>query len=268
MNARDASRVDDSGVPQPDENSLRQQAVYRRLAPWVGVAPPAPDPHSPAERLFRRAIGALAQEEGRCEKIHGLESAPKLILSEGEAISDEDHAILRGWYATRDEPRWCPCQSLFGGRAGRHRGIDWAAPPGVSILSPAAGWAEYDPLGLDQKLGHQLFIFSEREGRPAFGILMAHLRDPLGVFPRRVKAAEAVAILGCSGVSLYEGKPNKHGKYDTHLHLEIVTPAGHVDPLSFLGLAPRNAGDARCFFPDAPLRLHTRFRHPLLAGSR
>lgn len=256
------SLVDLSGVTLPDATP-DQQDVYAQLAPHVGVARPAPDLSNPSAKLLRLAIdrhGVSIIDQD----IRGHFRDNSLFVCGGLPFPDNGTTMVRGWYGTREEPRWCPCQSLFGGRGGRHLGVDFAAPPGATVLAPVSGIADYNLLGNEPVRGNHIFIYADSS--PPFGCFFCHLYEPLGDFPRRVSAGEAVAALGSTGLSLYCGEANSLGKYDTHLHLEIVTLEGHQDPIHFLGLTPLHGADDRCFFPQEPLKLHLRSGHPLLTA--
>ena len=258
MNRQDATLVDLSGIPLPDESSAAWNETQARLAPLVGERVPPTDPDHPVVRLLREA-----QMPGGGSHPTSRSMPNKWFLSQGETPDDSDVLLLRGWYATREEPRWCPCQSLFGGRAGRHMGVDLAAPPGVTVLSPVDGFATRNPLGANNRYGRHLFIVSD--GAPPVGVLLAHLETEIDSFPRHVTCGERVAILGSSDGGLYGGKPNTYGKYDTHLHIEVVSPSGHENPIEFFGLSPQYADDTRCFFPADPLRVGVRFPDPALS---
>lgn len=99
-------------------------------------------------------------------------------------------------------------------------------------------------------------------------MLLCHLKRPLGRFPRRVSAGEPVALAGDSGTTVYGGRPNIFGKYDSHVHVEILAlehnQTVRLDPLAALGIRPLFQDDARCFFPADPARLTVRVAHPLL----
>ncbi len=263
MNDSDARLVDLSGVPSL--SSVRQQReLYAKLAPLVGVAQPAPDPDDLACELLRVATSRYGRRSGPPT---GDAMGPRALFAPMEAAdSATDEMIWRGWYGTREEPRWCPCQSRFGGRAGRHLGVDLAAPPGVVVLSPATGRAEFNPLGQDPRRGDHVFIHCD--GDQPVGVLLCHLQKRIGDYPRRVRLGEPVATAGFSGLTLYGGEPNIFGKHDTHTHLEVVTRAGHVDPLGFLDLKLKREEDRRCFFPADPQRLTVRVPHPLLEPRR
>ena len=257
--------MDLSGVPLP-KTTPQQRETYTLLAPLVGVAPLVPDPDNPTLNLLHLAISRHGIQSGlpahTKQDFQSRFTTTKLFAFDEKRLSGPLDLVLRGWYATKEEPRWCPCQSRFGGRAGRHLGVDLAAPPGVIVRSPLDGVAEFNPVGEDAKRGNHIFIYSESD--PPCGILLCHLQDPTGNFPRRVRAGEPIGVLGFSGVSLYGGTMNIFGKYDTHLHLEVVTRDGHQDPLDFFGFSPRYADDGRCFFPANPLRLCVCVPHPIL----
>jgi lysozyme len=258
MNRRDAGLVDLSGVPLPDEAAAGWSEAQAMLAPLVGVGSWREHPEHPVVGLLR-----ASSSRGGLAGASAAKGPGKWFLSEGESADDVDALLLRGWYATREEPRWCPSQSLFGGRGGRHAGVDLAAPPGVGVLSPAEGVATLNPLGADGRYGRHVFIACG--GVPRRGVLLAHLERGVGSFPRRVARGDMLAVLGSSAGGLYGGKPNAYGKYDTHLHVEVVTETGHEDPIAFFGLSPEHADDKRCFFPADPLRAGVRFPHPSLS---
>jgi lysozyme len=260
MNAADAPFVDLAGVPLPDESAPAWIEAQAKLAPLVGRRVPTVSLAHPFVRWFRegplRSLPADAAPAAR---------PVKWFLAADEEPDTPDLLLLRGWYATCEEPRWSPCQSLFGGRAGRHRGLDLAAPAGVTVCSPVSGRATLNPLGTQGGYGCHVCIVCA--GSPPFGVLLAHLECGTGAFPREVKAGEPVAVLGNSEGGLYNGKPNIYGKYDTHLHVEVVTEEGHEDPMTFFELSPQYADDARCFFPADPLRIGIRFPHPALENE-
>ncbi|NCC26453.1 MAG: hypothetical protein EOM25_14835 [Deltaproteobacteria bacterium] len=270
MSPEKARLVDLTGIPDPGDPE-QHKALGRQLAPFVGVAPFEPETDDPVKGLLESAIvrhrpdqrGLLSDQrhpETEAEQRHGAATAGPCPARFPKAGPGPD--LVRGWYGTRDEPRWCPCQSLFGGRAGRHAGVDLAALPGTMVFSPLDGLAEYDPLGCDPRRGGHIFIL-DSEG-PIRGIFLCHLERPVGPFPRPVQTGEAIALAGSSGLSIYEGRPNIFGKYDTHVHLEMVILSGRVDPLTALGLWPLHVEDQRCFFPADPQRLTVRVPHPLL----
>lgn len=146
--------VDLSGIPVP-EDTPEQRSVQARLAPHVGAGAFAPQPGDPVAELMLLAsdrhgdaLGGPAHGSGR--------HVPRRASPVPPA---RRRLVLRGWYGTREEPRWCPCQSLFGGRAGRHGGVDLAAPAGTVVHAPLDGLAEYNPLGDDASRGNHLFAF-------------------------------------------------------------------------------------------------------------
>lgn len=235
----DTHLVDLSGIPLP-EDTEEQQRLYDRLEPFLGVATMTRDRDAFSMRLFQEATA-------RCRPrppASGFHASPLRTL------------LLRGWYASHAEPRWSPCQSLFGGRAGKHLGVDLAAPVGETVYAPAAGEAVYNPFGYDCAHGNHCFIYCS--GPRPFGVLLSHLHRPRGSYPRRVLPGEALGAIGYSFEALHKGKPNSFGKYDTHLHLEVVTEQGHVDPLEFFGFSPQYLEDKRCFFPGNPSGMHLR----------
>jgi len=250
--AHEMNLVDLSGIPLP-EDTPEQRSVQARLAPHVGVCPFAPQSGDPLAELMRSAY----VRHGDMPRVEPHMACPSIA---------QDNLILRGWYGTRQEPRWCPCQSLFGGRGGRHGGVDLAALAGTVLHALLDGLAEFNPLGDDPLRGNHMFVFTP--GNPALGLFLCHLDQPLGRFPRRVSAGEPVALTGDSGTTVYDGKPNIFGKYDSHVHLEILSlwgnQAGRLDPLTALGIRPLYQDDARCFFPADPARLTVRVPHPLL----
>ncbi len=257
MNSVDASLVDLSGVPPPDESAPEWIQAQTILAPLVGVRHAPADPAHPTVRLLRETPAHL-----KATRTTASPSPTPWFRSANEAPDTSEKLILRGWYATREEPRWSPCQSRFGGRAGKHRGVDLAAPPGVHVLAPVTGWATLNPLGTHTRYGQHLFIATAAD-KP-FGILLAHLEKGTGTFPRLITTGESIAILGFSAGGLYGGQPNTYGKYDTHLHVEVVSESGHEDPITFFKLTARYADDPRCFFPADPFRISIRFPHPAL----
>ncbi len=169
--------VDLSNVPVP-EDALEHRSVQARLAPHLGVSSFLPQEGDPLPALMRSATAR-----------HG--GAPQVGRCAAPVANSQADLILRGWYGTREEPRWCPCQSLFGGRAGRHGGVDLAAQVGTVLYAPLDGLAEFNPLGDGTSRGNHLFAFIP--ANPPLGVLLCHLKHPLGLFPRRVSAGEPIA---------------------------------------------------------------------------
>lgn len=253
--------VDLSGIPVP-EDTPEQRSVQARLAPHVGVSAFVPQSGDPVAELMPLAIARHGDARGGPGNTSGRH-VPRFA---SPVPSARCHLVLRGWYGTREEPRWCPCQSLFGGRAGRHGGVDLAAPAGTVVHAPLDGLAEFNPLGDGTSRGNHLFAFIP--ANPPLGVLLCHLKHPLGLFPRRVSAGEPIALAGDSGTTIYGGQPNIFGKYDSHVHVEVLILDGNqavrLDPLAALGIRPLFHDDPRCFFPAAPARLTVRVPHPLL----
>ncbi len=253
--------VDLSGIPLP-EDTPEQRSVQARLAPHVGVSAFVPQPRDPIAELMLLAIarhGDALGGPGHGRSHNGTRFATPVAFA-------RRHLVLRGWYGTREEPRWCPCQSLFGGRAGRHGGVDLAAPAGTVVHAPLDGLAGFNPLGDDALRGNHLFVHTAVNS--PLGVLLCHLKHPLGPFPRRVAAGEPIALAGDSGTTIYGGQPNIFGKYDSHVHVEVLTlehnQVARLDPLAALGIRPLFQDDARCFFPAYPARLTVSVPHPLL----
>ena len=262
MNLMNLERlVDLSGIPLP-KDTPEQRSIQARLAPHVGVSAFVPQQRDPIAERMRLAIARHGDAPGGPGHGSGRH-VPRFASPVSPARC---HLVLRGWYGTREEPRWCPCQSLFGGRAGRHGGVDLAAPAGTVVHAPLDGLAEFNPLGDDTPRGNHLFAFTP--ANPPLGVVLCHLKHPLGHFPRRVSAGEPLALVGDSGATIYGGRPNIFGKYDSHVHVEVLTLEGdqacRLDPLAALGIRPLFLDDARCFFPADPTRLTVRVAHPLL----
>lgn len=159
------------------------------------------------------------------------------------------HEGLRGWYGKIGSPRWCPQQSKFGARGGKHKGLDVAVYEGTHTNSLVNdGWLVWipDETGT-KKIGNQIQIhFTHKKER--YTVVYGHLKDVLGKHPRRIKSKnEKVAIAGCTGNTTYCGIPNCHGGREDHIHLVLYGPNGEPqDPNLFFKFRLRNYDDKEC----------------------
>lgn len=160
------------------------------------------------------------------------------------------HAEYRIWYGER----WCPRQSKFGGRGGKHGGVDLFAHKGTRMGAIVDGSAQWNPRNDPNGWGNHLFLnFRYKGGNYTF--IYAHLTSKIGNFPRRVKRNEAICTSGCTGNaggpgSFCGGEGNRCNGASDHIHLELYGPSGQMDPIAFLGWNIKYAGDNRCYIPS------------------
>lgn len=159
--------------------------------------------------------------------------------------------ILRGWYGQLNKPRWCPKQSKFGAiRPGkRHGGVDIAALKGSPLRSLVNGSLEWKPNG--GNIGHRVWINFRYRGSN-YTLIYGHLDGKIGSAPRRVRAGEEVARVGCSGNTTYCPNENCVGRREDHVHVQIVGPNGLIDPVSFVGWNLQYYNDTDCYYLRCP----------------
>jgi murein DD-endopeptidase MepM/ murein hydrolase activator NlpD len=159
-------------------------------------------------------------------------------------------AEYRGWYGQR----WCPQQSKFDGRQGRHAGVDLFVRAGTRLQAWVKGSVQWNPRNDPRGWGNHLFLNFTFRGAP-YTFVYAHLQGAIGRFPRAVTLGEYICASGCTGNageigSFCGGQANRCGGASDHLHLELFGQNGRIDPISFLGWNVRYSDDRRCFQPD------------------
>ncbi|EHR0227317.1 M23 family metallopeptidase [Vibrio parahaemolyticus] len=159
------------------------------------------------------------------------------------------NARYRGWYGTKNKPRWCPQQSKFNGRGGNHKGVDLAALSGTRLVALVNGSIQWNPKGSGGKWGNHIFL-NFRSGRNNYTFVYAHLGGLVGSGNRKVKKGEVICTSGCSGNTTYCGTANKCGKKEDHVHLELFGPEGRMDPVAALGWNVEYSNDIRCIYPS------------------
>ncbi len=163
------------------------------------------------------------------------------------ALAAEYNGEYRAWYGSR----WCPKQSQFGGRGGKHKGADIFAPSGtplVAIVGPSR--IQWNPKGSGGKWGNHLFLnFRWKDGKD-YTFVYAHLKALVGSAPRNVQVGETICKANCTGnaggAGMYCGTSNPCGGRSDHLHLELFGPNGRIDPVKWLGWNLKHADDNRC----------------------
>ncbi|WP_432473320.1 M23 family metallopeptidase [Amphritea sp. HPY] len=159
------------------------------------------------------------------------------------------NAEYRGWYGSRNRPRWCPKQSKFNGRGGNHKGADIYANSGTRLVALVNGSIQWNPRGSGGKWGNHIFL-NYKSGGNNYTIVYAHLSSAVGNGNRKVTRGEVICTSGCSGNTTYCGSANKCGGREDHVHIELFGPGGRRDPISALGWSMRHDGDNRCFYPS------------------
>ena len=178
------------------------------------------------------------------------DSFSNLFSEEINTKSDDGFdAILRGWYGTISKPRWCPKQSKFGARNGKHEGVDIAMPKGTVLNSIVNGNLEWKPNG--KKLGHRVWINFLFKKAP-YTLIYGHLDKKIGKTPRKVKTGEKVAIAGCTGNTTFCPKSNCVDRIEDHVHLRLVNKNGVLDPVPFFKFNLEYYNDNECYFLDCP----------------
>lgn len=190
------------------------------------------------------------------EATHAGEAAPESdspfassLTKAGVASEASYNAEYRGWYGTQARPRWCPAQSKFGGRGGAHQGADLFAVRGTRLVALIAGRIEWNPRGASGKWGNHIWLNFRYQNQP-FTFVYAHLDSLVGSAPRNVSAGEVIATSGCSGNTTYCGTDNACRGREDHVHLELITTSGRIDPIAALGWNVKYANDTRCVYPS------------------
>lgn len=182
----------------------------------------------------------------------------KLVETSGFAVSLEKsqtllaqfyNGILRGWYGTRTQPKWCPQQSKFRGRGGQHQGVDIFKQKGTELVALADGRIEWNPQGAGGAWGNHIWLNFVRGGRN-YTFVYAHLNQLVGAAPRNVRVGEVICRSGCTGNTVYCGQFNRCQRKEDHLHLELFSPSGRIDPVAFLGWSLQYADDSSCYIPN------------------
>ena len=199
-------------------------------------------------------LNFLIQRLGDAEFYEDLPETPEISRQLSSRISplvqDTDyHAVLRGWYGQVNRPRWCPKQSKYGARGGKHEGVDIAAVSGTKLLSLVDGYLEWKPNG--GSIGHRIWINFKRNGMN-YTLIYGHLSDKIGKAPRRVKAGEEVAISGCTGNTTFCPRRNCLDRVEDHVHIKLVDKNGHFDPVPFIGWKLMYYDDPDCEYMKCP----------------
>lgn len=170
----------------------------------------------------------------------------RLLSKKLGVIENTDYdEILRPWYGTANKPRWCPQQSKFGSRGGRHKGVDVAAEKGTRFLSLVDGYLEWKPNG--GNIGHRVWINFRYNGSN-YTLIYGHLDNKIGKAPRSVKAGDEVAISGCTGNTIYCPSMNCAWGREDHVHVKLVGASGPLDPVPFIGWKLLHYDDVRCVY--------------------
>ena len=182
------------------------------------------------------------------EEIDGYE---KTITEneDAELKAEKYNGEYRGWYGTKNRPRWCPSQSKYNGRGGNHKGADVFAKNGTKLVALTSGSIQWNPKGSGGKWGNHIYL-NFRSGGNNYTFVYAHLGSVIGSGKRKVKSGEVICTSGCSGNTTYCGSDNKCGGLEDHVHLELFGPSGRRDPIAALGWSLRHAGDGRCQYPS------------------
>jgi murein DD-endopeptidase MepM/ murein hydrolase activator NlpD len=155
----------------------------------------------------------------------------------------------RGWYPIDQGPnkgrgRWCPSQSKFNGRGGRHTGSDLFAPNMSNILAIRDGNIEYNVVN-DADWGNIIYLYFKDKG-VTYVAVYAHL-DPSSAFPgvKSVKKGDIIGKTGCTGNAGGGTCDRTHacnGKtvLQDHLHLEVMDARTKTkqDAVAFFGFSP------------------------------
>lgn len=189
-----------------------------------------------------------SEQHKELEESSGFENG--LMELQDPAIKKQSyHAEYRAWYGTQNKPRWCPQQSKYKGRGGNHDGVDLFAVSGTQLVALTNGSIQWNPRGANGKWGNHIFLnFTSRGSN--YTIVYAHLGSLIGVNNRKVRAGEVICTSGCSGNTTYCGIRNKCGGLEDHVHLELFSPGGRIDPIAAFGWNVKYANDHRCIFPS------------------
>lgn len=212
-------------------------------------------PSSSAELYSHLTEADLLESLERSESHQGLEPVaspffPRLMESEdAELVRANNNGEYRGWYGTRDKPRWCPQQSKYGARGGDHKGADIFALRGTRLVALVDGNLQWNPQGDGGAWGNHVWL-NFRHHNNNFTFVYAHLDSLIGNAPRRVTAGEVICTSGCTGNTTYCGVENQCGGREDHVHLELFGPSGRMDPIAALGWNLRYADDTRCLYPN------------------
>lgn len=151
-----------------------------------------------------------------------------------------DRCIIRvgGYSDSETDPIKARSKSLFGGRSGKHKGIDLCAIPGTSVKAVADGYAavvgEAGTYGIVILLKVEVHDLPSRQkeyakvavGRQPSGavyFLYAHLNETIVSEGDFVKAGEIIGKTGNTGNAKKMTEVGKKSpeKYGAHLHFEV-----------------------------------------------
>ncbi len=161
--------------------------------------------------------------------------------------------MYRGWYGNV----WCPKQSKFGGRGGRHGGVD---------LAYLSGWdwtnniyhsrIQWNVKPSDRKWGNHIFENFKWNDGLHYTFVYAHLQSLVGSAPRTINGAwENICKTNCTGNAggsgMYCGTDNACGRRSDHIHMELFKKQSNgkvikIDPIAWLEWNLSNANDNRC----------------------
>lgn len=159
------------------------------------------------------------------------------------------NAWYRGWYGNV----WCPKQSKFRGRGGRHKGVDLASATGTTwenLINYCR--IQWNPSGGSGKWGNHIFEnFRWNDGKD-YTFVYAHLQSVVGKAPRTINGRfEALYKSDCTGNAggpgMYCGTDNACQRRSDHVHIELHKKGvGVIDPIAWLGWNVRWSDDNSC----------------------
>ena len=197
----------------------------------------------------------LAKEQGLYDALPDADEISQLLFIPTSSSRNLERAYngeYRGWYGER----WCPPQSKFGGRGGKHRGADIFVLTGtelVAIVGPAQ--LRWNPGNSSGTWGNHIFLSFRWNDGNNYTFVYAHLERLIGTSPRTVKVGEVICRSDCTGNAggpgMFCGTPNSKGGMSDHVHLELWkgSPGGtdtRIDPIAWLNWNLKYANDSTC----------------------
>ncbi len=154
----------------------------------------------------------------------------------------------RGWYNLKDgRSRWCPRQSRYLGRKGKHKGLDIFSDEKTVVNAIIDGRIQYNPRGAQLGgWGNHIYLYFKKTGK-VYVAVYSHL-DASSKFSgvKNVDAGDQIGFVGCTGNAGKNGVCDRmhscqlaDGSSFTpisdHLHFELMEAdtAKRVDPISF-----------------------------------
>lgn len=192
--------------------AARAQSALQLAPPDLAglVVPPPPPPPPPVVAPAPKPAPQPAEEAAA-----PAETAPARAGAPRASRSGRTEEVAAGAYV---RPTTGGVTSGFGPRWGRqHKGLDFGAPAGTPIRSVTGGVVR--SAGYDGGYGNQVTV----EHADGTVTAYAHMSKILARSGAKVAAGETIGLVGTTGSST-----------GNHLHFEVRTSGGAVDPRSWL----------------------------------